>query len=145
MIVGVSIALAGYSIRFLRTGGASYRKVIRVILPILLILVVLQPTVFGDMMGKAVTAYDPTKFALFEGANVSFRNPLIAFLAYGDPSHVVVGFDSFFSAIRSLGNLTIGHWPLASCQASPRGRRRTSPWHPSTLPISPAPKRTWAL
>jgi len=108
VIVGVSIALAGFACRYFRSGSSYHSKVIRVVLPIFLVLILIQPTLFGDMMGKAVVSYDPTKFALIEGASSSYSNPLVSFLAYGDPNHAIVGFDALRNATRSLGNLTVG-------------------------------------
>ena len=107
-IIGMSIALACYAYRFYRTGDKKYVKLIRAFLPILLILLILQPTVFGDMMGKAVATNQPTKFALMEGAENTTQNPLIALLAYGDPNHPLYGFDQFRTSCASLKNETLG-------------------------------------
>ena len=90
IIVGTSFALVGYAYTFLKTGEVKYAKIMRAFLPVLLILLILQPTVFGDFMGKAVAAQQPTKFALIEGASNTTQNPLVAFLAYGDPQHPII-------------------------------------------------------
>jgi cytochrome d ubiquinol oxidase subunit I len=60
-------------------------------------------------MGKAVAVQQPTKFALMEGAANTTQNPLIAFLAYGNPQHSIIGFDSLRSQCDSLGQTTLGN------------------------------------
>lgn len=109
IIVGTSFALVGYAYRFLKTGEVKYVKIMRAFLPVLLILLILQPTLFGDFMGKAVASQQPTKFALMEGATNTTQNPLVAFLAYGDPQHPIIGFDTFRNQCNSLGNATLGN------------------------------------
>ncbi len=109
IIVGVSFALVGYAYRFLKTGEVKYAKIMRAFLPVLFILLILQPTVFGDFMGKAVAAQQPTKFALMEGATNTTQNPLVAFLAYGDPQHPIIGFDTLRDQCNSLGNATLAN------------------------------------
>ena len=108
MIVGMSFGLVGYAYRFHRTGDRKYTKVIRAFLPVLLILLILQPTVFGDLMGKSVAANQPTKFALMEHAATTTENPFIAFLAYGDPNHSIYGFDRFRAACETMKGETLG-------------------------------------
>jgi cytochrome d ubiquinol oxidase subunit I len=108
IIVGISFSLGGYAFKFFAKGDKKYLKVIRVILPVLLVLIIVQPVVFGDMMGKAVATYDPTKFALIEGAAHTKYDPLIAFLGYGDPSHPITGFSDFENATSGLGGKTLG-------------------------------------
>jgi cytochrome d ubiquinol oxidase subunit I len=108
MIIGISFALVGYGYRFFKTGNVKHVKIMRAFLPILLVLLILQPTVLGDTMGKMVAAYQPTKFALLEGIQTTQQNPLIGFLGYGDPSHPVTGFDTLQSACNSLGEKTLG-------------------------------------
>lgn len=109
-IVGISFGLVGYSYRFFKTGKAKYLKFIRSFLPILFLLLIIQPTILGDYMGKTVAAYQPTKFALMEKVQVTRQDPLVAFLAYGDPDHPIFGFESFrknceLSQDRTLGDL----------------------------------------
>jgi len=116
IIVGMSFALVGFAYRFLRTGQAKYVRIVKAFLPILLVLLNLQPTVFGDMMGKAVAFQQPTKFALMEGAVNTTQNPLIDFLAYGNPQRAIIGFDSLRSQCDSLGQTTLGN--LATSVAS---------------------------
>ena len=108
IIVGASFALVGYAYRFLKMGEVKYAKIMRAFLPVLLILLILQPTLFGDFMGKAVAAQQPTKFALMEGASNTTHNSLVAFLAYGDPRHPIIGFDTLRDQCNSLGNATLG-------------------------------------
>lgn len=108
IIVGMSFGLVGYAYRFLKTGNEKYAKIMRAFLPLLLILLVLQPTLFGDFMGKMVAANQPTKFALMEAAQTTTSNPLVAFLAYGDAQHPIAGFDSLNAACESNRGRTIG-------------------------------------
>jgi cytochrome d ubiquinol oxidase subunit I len=109
IIVGMSFGLVGFAYRFWRTGQAKYVRIVKAFLPILLVLLILQPTVFGDMMGKAVAFQQPTKFALMEGAVNTTQNPLIDFLAYGNPQRAIIGFDSLRSQCDSLGQTTLGN------------------------------------
>jgi cytochrome d ubiquinol oxidase subunit I len=114
IIVGMSFALVGYGYRYLKTGQAKYVRILKAFLPILLVLLILQPTLFGDFMGKVVAVEQPTKFALMEGAHNTTQNPLVAFLAYGDPQHSIIGFDALRAQCNSLGNATLGNLtPLA--------------------------------
>jgi len=69
---------------------------------------ILQPTLFGDMMGRVVAAYQPTKFALMENAVETQYNPVVALLAYGDPRRPIVGFDSFSQACSEIKGTKIG-------------------------------------
>lgn len=108
MIVGISFGLAGFAYKFFKTGGGKYVKIMRSILPILLVLLILQPTVLGDFMGKTVAADQPTKFALMEGAQTTTQNPLVAFLAYGDPQHSIPGLDDFKKACEGNTGKTLG-------------------------------------
>jgi cytochrome d ubiquinol oxidase subunit I len=109
IIVGISFALVGYAYRFLKTGQIKYVRIAKAFLPILLVLLILQPTVFGDMMGKAVAVQQPTKFALMEGATNTTQNAPIAFLAYGNPQHPISGFDTLRSQCDSLRQTTLGN------------------------------------
>ena len=109
IIVGICFGLVGYAYRFLKAGEVRYVKILRAFLPVLLILLILQPTLFGDFMGKMVAAQQPTKFALMEGSVRTTQNPLVAFLAYGDPTHPIIGFDTLRDQCNSLGNATLGN------------------------------------
>ena len=108
MIFGISVGLVIYSFRFFKTRNVTYLRFIRAILPVLLVLMILQPTIIGDSMGKMVAAYQPTKFALMENINNTRTDPLIAFLGYGNPQRQVIGFDSFTNACQQLNNKTLG-------------------------------------
>ncbi|MEM4672659.1 MAG: cytochrome ubiquinol oxidase subunit I [Sulfolobales archaeon] len=107
-IIGLSIALLGYSYRLYRSGDLRYRDIIKAFFPILLILILIQPTVLGDYMGVNVVEYNPVKFAMMERAYTTFNNPLLALIAYRDPNHPIVGFDRFYSSCDQLGNTTLG-------------------------------------
>jgi len=107
MIVGVSIALVGYAHRYFKTGDFKYERILRAILPVLFILLVVQPFIFGDFMGKMVASNQPTKLALMEGASTTRQNPLVGFLAYGDPSHPILGFESFREWCNGLAGKTL--------------------------------------
>ncbi len=109
IIVGMSVALAGYAYRYFKSGGDSSMKVMRAILPVLLILLILQPTVFGDFMGKMVAANQPTKFALMESMQTTENNPLMGILAFGDPQRSIPGFDRFTQECNSLSGQTLGN------------------------------------
>ncbi|MCS7145069.1 MAG: cytochrome ubiquinol oxidase subunit I [Nitrososphaerota archaeon] len=108
VIIGMAIASAALAYRHLRAGDQRYVKLLRSFLPILLVLLIVQPTVFGDSMGKAVAEFMPTKFAMMEGAATTMQNPLVAFLAYGDPSKPIPGFDAFRKACEAHGDTTVG-------------------------------------
>ena len=108
IIVGMAFGLAAYAYKFYRTGNVKYVKIMRAFLPILLVLLVLQPTVFGDYMGRMVATSQPTKFALMEGAENTTRNPLIAFLAYGNSQQPIPGLQDFKRACESDKNRTLG-------------------------------------
>lgn len=71
-------------------------------------LFVIQAPIVAHFMGEVVVEYNPTKFALMEGAETTFHDPLIALIAYGDPNKPIVGFDQFEKACLSHGNATIG-------------------------------------
>lgn len=108
VIIGMAMAAVAFAYKHLRTGDPKYVKLLRSFLPILLILLILQPIVFGDIMGKAVAAFMPTKFAMMEGAYITKQNPLVSFLAYGDPSIPISGFDEFRKKCEMLGDTTVG-------------------------------------
>ncbi|MEM4574455.1 MAG: cytochrome ubiquinol oxidase subunit I [Candidatus Caldarchaeum sp.] len=107
IIIGIAFAAAALAIKHFRTGDEKFVKLLRSIVPMLLVLVLIQPTLFGDNMGKAVATYMPTKFAMIEGAYDTTENPLIAFLAYGDPSKPIPGFNEFKKKCDTLGDTTV--------------------------------------
>jgi cytochrome d ubiquinol oxidase subunit I len=107
IIIGSGVALAAWGYRYYKTGDRRYLQLIKAFAIPLFILILIQPTVFGHFMGTMVVQYNPTKFALMEGAEKTFYNPLIAFLAYGDPNHPIVGFDQFYAQCDSMKNVAL--------------------------------------
>ncbi len=108
IIIGSMIVVAAYGYRYYKTGDQRYLNLIKVVFVPVLILILIQPTVIGHFMGTAVVNYNPVKFALMERATVTYNNPLIALLAYGDPSHPIIGFDEFRKQCDAKGGLTLG-------------------------------------
>lgn len=113
VIVGSSLVLAAYSYRHYKTGREEYRAYVKKLALVLLVLIAVQGAVFGHEMGVAIAKYNPTKFALMEKAEATFTNPIISFLAYGDPSKPIIGFDEMSKACLSSGNKTISDVALA--------------------------------
>ncbi len=107
-LVGTSIALLAYAIRYHQSKEERHLKTIRVVAPIVLVLFLVQPTIFGHLMGASVVEFNPSKFAMMENALMSYKNPLIAFVAYGDPSKEIVGFDQLKSSCDLHGNAKLG-------------------------------------
>ncbi|MEM2003625.1 MAG: cytochrome ubiquinol oxidase subunit I [Nitrososphaerota archaeon] len=93
IIIGMSIILAGYAYSYVRNNNEDSLKIIRAFIPILVALLIVQPIVFGDFMGKMVASYQPTKFAAIEGLYESKKDPLLGFLAFNDPDALLVGFN----------------------------------------------------
>lgn len=108
LIVGISIALAFYAFRFYRTHEERYLKVVKVSASIIFVLFLIQPTVFGHFMGEGVVKFNPTKFAMMENARETYNNPIVALVAYGDPSKPIIGFNDFRKSCENLGNLKLG-------------------------------------
>ncbi|MCX8172824.1 MAG: cytochrome ubiquinol oxidase subunit I, partial [Archaeoglobaceae archaeon] len=111
-IVGISIALLGYAIRYHKTKQERYLKILKIISPIFLVLFLIQSAIFGHFMGESVAKYNPTKFAMMENAIQSYQDPLVAFLAYGDPSKPIIGFDELkkacdLNADKKIGDLAV--------------------------------------
>lgn len=107
-LVGLSIALLGLAVRYQQTKEGRHMKAIKVVAPIVFLLFLIQPTIFGHLMGESVVEFNPTKFAMMENALVSYNNPLIALVAYGDPSKEIVGFDQLRSSCELHGNAKLG-------------------------------------
>lgn len=107
VIVGLSFATLGYSFRYMRTKDKHYIELLKPMFLVLFALMLVQPTIFGHLMGTAVVENQPTKFALMEGANQTFTDPLIGLVAYGDPSHPIEGFDQLFQACSKTGNTSL--------------------------------------
>jgi cytochrome d ubiquinol oxidase subunit I len=108
VIIGSSLPLAAWAYRYYRSGNNDYVKILRAFFIPLLVLILIQPTLIGHFMGEAVVKYNPTKFAMMEGAKETFYNPIVALVAYGDPNHPIIGFDRLAQKCDSLGNQTIG-------------------------------------
>jgi cytochrome d ubiquinol oxidase subunit I len=107
VIIGSGVALAAWGYKYYKTGDKRYLQLIKASVIPVFILVLLQPTVLGHFMGEMVVEYNPTKFALMEGAEKTFNNPLVALLAYGDPNHPIIGFDQFYAQCDSKKNVTL--------------------------------------
>ncbi len=107
-LIGLAVALAGWSYRYFKTGDGKYLKIITPIATIFAVLFVIQAPIVAHFMGEAVAKYNPTKFALIEGAKETYYNPLIAWLAYGDPNHPIVGFDRLYASCEKHGDTTLG-------------------------------------
>ena len=108
VIIGMGIAIAGWSYRYWKTGREEYLRIVKPLAAALAIIFIIQAPVVAHFMGKAVVEYMPTKFALMEGARETYHNPIIALIAYGDPSKPIQGFDKFYEACDTLGATTLG-------------------------------------
>lgn len=108
ILVGISIALVGYAISYYRKGEERHLKVVKICAILVFVLFLIQPTIFGHFMGEGVVKFNPTKFAMMENAYQTYQNPLVAFLAYGDPSKPLIGFDEFKRDCEELGNTKLG-------------------------------------
>jgi len=108
IIIGLAIGAAGWAYKYWKTRDEKYLKVLKAVLPPLVVLMLIQPTVFGHFMGEMVVEYNPTKFALMEGAATTYYNPVVALVAYGDPNKPIVGFDQFYKQCDQLGDTTVG-------------------------------------
>ncbi|MEN2998967.1 MAG: cytochrome ubiquinol oxidase subunit I [Acidilobaceae archaeon] len=95
VIVGASLALFAWAYRYYVTGNPYYLKLLAAIIVPLLVLALVQPTISGHSMAVEVVKYNPTKYAMIEGAEKTKYSPLKALLAYGDPNHPIYGFDHF--------------------------------------------------
>lgn len=106
--VGTSIALLAFSLRYYLSGGERNLKAAKVVSFMILVLFLVQPTILGHFMGEGVVEMNPTKFAMMENARETFYNPMVALVAYGDPSRPIVGFDEFEKQCNSLGDTKLG-------------------------------------
>ncbi|MGC8564467.1 MAG: cytochrome ubiquinol oxidase subunit I [Fervidicoccaceae archaeon] len=106
VIVGLSLAASGYSYRYFKTKDSHYVELLKPSFLVLFVLMLIQPTIFGHLMGTAVVDNQPTKFASMEGANTTYVNPLMGLLAYGDPNHPIIGYDQLYQSCRIYGNMT---------------------------------------
>ncbi|MCS7121768.1 MAG: cytochrome ubiquinol oxidase subunit I [Archaeoglobaceae archaeon] len=107
-LVGTSIVLVFYAFRYYFSKEERHLKVLKITAGVTFILFLIQPTVFGHFMGESVANYNPTKFAMMENAVKTHYNPIVAFLAYGDPSKPILGFDEFEKSCNLLGTTKVG-------------------------------------
>jgi len=108
ILVGLAAATAGWAFRYFKTGDQKYLKIVKPLAGVFAVIFVIQAPIVAHFMGEAVVEYNPTKFALMEGAEKTFYDPIIALVAYGDPNKPIVGFDQFEKACLSQGNKTVG-------------------------------------
>ncbi|MDM7275977.1 MAG: cytochrome ubiquinol oxidase subunit I [Thermoprotei archaeon] len=108
ILIGMAIAAAGWAYRYYKTGDPKYLKLVKPLIIVIAILFVIQTPIVSHFMGRAVVEYNPTKFALMEGAKETFNNPIIALIAYHDPNKPILGFDHFYAKCEELGETTIG-------------------------------------
>lgn len=108
ILVGLSIIISGWIYRYFKTGDSKYLKIVKPIIGVFAMIFFVQAPIVAHFMGEAVVEYQPTKFALMEGAEKTYHNALIALIAYGDPNKPIIGFDRFEDACKSLGNITLG-------------------------------------
>jgi cytochrome d ubiquinol oxidase subunit I len=108
ILVGLAIATAGWAYRYFKTGDQKYLKIVKPLAGVFAVIFVIQAPIVAHFMGEMVVEYNPTKFALMEGAEETHHDPLVALIAYGDPNKPIVGFDQFEKACLSHGNKTVG-------------------------------------
>lgn len=108
ILIGLAVATAGWAFRYFKTGDQKYQKIVKPLAGVFAVIFVIQAPIVAHFMGEAVVEYNPTKFALMEGAEKTFNDPLIALIAYGDPNKPIVGFDQFEKACLSHGDKTVG-------------------------------------
>ncbi|MFN3805037.1 MAG: cytochrome ubiquinol oxidase subunit I [Pyrobaculum sp.] len=107
-LIGLAVAIAGWLYRYYKTGDSRYLKIVKPMAISFLVIFVIQAPIVAHFMGEAVVKYNPTKFALMEGARETYHNPLIAWLAYGDPNRPIVGFDQLYASCEKHGEVTLG-------------------------------------
>lgn len=108
VLVALSLVIAAYAYAHYRSGGEKYLEVLRPLVIAFAVLFAIQAPVFAHFMGEAVVRYNPTKFALMEGAATTYHNPIVALIAYGDPSRPIAGFDALRRSCEELGGTTLG-------------------------------------
>ncbi|GGP19623.1 cytochrome oxidase subunit I [Thermocladium modestius] len=113
--VGLGTVAAILAFKHARSRDPKYMKLLKPILWILVVVLLVQPTLGGHLMGDAVVKYQPTKFtamvALTGGSGVygtEFLDPIEALFAYGDPYHPIHGFQYYIDQCSELGNTTFG-------------------------------------
>jgi len=107
-LIGLAITIAGWALRYFKTGDQKYLKIVKPLAGVFAVIFVIQAPIVAHFMGEMVVKYNPTKFALMEGAKETYYNPIKALVAYGDPNKPIVGFDQLREACLSHGNKTIG-------------------------------------
>lgn len=113
ILVGSAIAMLAYAYRYYVTRDQHYLKLLGAFIVPFLVVMLVQPTIVGHEMGVMVAHYNPTKYAMIEGAREGKYNALKAFLAYGDPSRKILGFDDFRKSCEQLGDITVGDVALS--------------------------------
>lgn len=108
VLVALSLVIAAYAYAQYRSGGEKYQEVLRPLVIVFAAIFVIQAPLFAHFMGEAVVKYNPTKFALMEGAATTYHNPIVALVAYGDPSKPILGFDALRESCERLGDTTLG-------------------------------------
>ncbi len=107
ILIGMAVATAGWAYRYFKTGDQKYLKIVKPLAGAFAVLFVIQAPIVAHFMGEAVVHYNPTKFALMEGAEKTYHDPIIALVAYGDPNKPIIGFDELEKACMS-NTLTVG-------------------------------------
>lgn len=109
--VGVFWAASGFAILIARKKGdiEYYVKALKVLAAIGAALILAQGAT-AHWMGAVVYEYQPTKFALIAGLDVSKPDPIIGLTMFGDPNHVFDGFDRLIQDAKnhSRSDLTFG-------------------------------------
>ncbi|WP_291765150.1 cytochrome ubiquinol oxidase subunit I [Caldivirga sp. UBA161] len=103
------------SIRFFKTKDGKYIKLLKPLLWVLTIVLLVEPIVIGHFMGDTVVTYQPLKFTALtiltsgQGAyGYEYYDPIEALFAYGNPHHLIYGFQYYLNQCASLGNITFG-------------------------------------
>ena len=109
--VGVFWAASGFAILILRrrVEGEYYLKAVKTLSAIGAVLILAQGAT-AHWMGAVVYEYQPTKFALIAGLDVSKPDPLVGLTMFGDPNHIFDGFDKLIEVAKNHPNpsLVIG-------------------------------------
>jgi len=103
--VGVFWAASGFAILIVRkkAEGDYYIKAVKVLSAIGAILILAQGAT-AHWMGAVVYEYQPTKFALISGLDVSKPDPIVGLTMFGDPNHIFAGFDKLVDAAKNHPN-----------------------------------------
>ncbi|MEM3386508.1 MAG: cytochrome ubiquinol oxidase subunit I [Nitrososphaerales archaeon] len=103
--VGVFWAASGFALLILRKKGESeyYFKAVKTLAAIGAVLVLAQGAT-AHWMGAVVYEYQPTKFALIAGLDVSKPDPIVGLTMFGDPNYIFDGFDKLVEAAKNHPN-----------------------------------------